>query len=128
MIIVDSTVLIDYLRSVDAGLLATMQKHGPAICGVMRAEVVAGARGPKHRRDLIQFLDGFQQISLPETLWDQIGDNAAMLRAGGVTVPFTDVIIATLAIALDVEVWARDRHFKDMQKVLLALKLFQEPP
>jgi predicted nucleic acid-binding protein len=128
MIIVDSTVLIDYLRTVDPNLLATMQKHGAAICGVTRAEVLTGARGPKHRRDLIQILDGFQQVSFPASLWDQVGDNLALLRGAGVTVPFVDAVIATLGITLDVEIWARDRHFKDMQKVLPGLKLFPEPP
>jgi predicted nucleic acid-binding protein len=128
MILVDSTVLIDYLRTVDAKLLATMQKHGAAICGVMGAEILAGKRGPKHRQDLVQFLDGFQQVSLPANLWDQVGDNLATLRAGGLAMPFADAIIATLGLALDVEIWARDRHFKDMQTVLPALKLFQEPP
>jgi predicted nucleic acid-binding protein len=128
MILIDSTVLIDYLRTGDAKLLTSMQTHGAAVCGVMRAEVLTGARGPKHRRDLIQFLDGFQQVTFPASLWDQVGDNLASLRAAGITVPFADAIIATLGIVLDVEIWARDRHFNDMQKALPALKLFQEPP
>ena len=39
MILVDTSVVIDYLRSADATLLALFQAHDAAICGVTRAEV-----------------------------------------------------------------------------------------
>ena len=42
--------------------------------------------------------------------------------------PFPDALIATIAIDNDLELWNYERHFADMQKVLPALKLFQEPP
>ena len=48
--------------------------------------------------------------------------------SAGVTVPFPDVVLVTLAIDSGVELWTRDKHFALMQTVLPALKLFQEPP
>jgi hypothetical protein len=45
-----------------------------------------------------------------------------------VTVPLVDTALATLAILVDVELWAYDTHFNLIQQVLRALKLFQEPP
>jgi predicted nucleic acid-binding protein len=57
-----------------------------------------------------------------------VGDNLAVLRAAGVTVPFTDAALATLALSLDIELWARDKHFPVIRKVLPQLKLFPEPP
>jgi predicted nucleic acid-binding protein len=70
----------------------------------------------------------FITCPFPDSLWDTVGDNLAALRLNRFTCPFPDVAIATLGIHEDVEVWARDRHFTDMQHVLPALKLFQEPP
>jgi len=67
-------------------------------------------------------------VIFPDALWDSVGDNLATLRKNGVTVPMSDVINATLGIHLDIEVWARDSHYVDMQKALPALKLFHEPP
>lgn len=128
MILVDTTVVIDYARGHDANLVALLPKLAVAVCGVVRAELLCGARDAKHRTTLLTILATFQQMSIPESLWDTVGDNLALLRSNGITVPVPDALIATLAIEGDVEVWARDRHFVTMQKHLRRLKLFQEPP
>jgi predicted nucleic acid-binding protein len=67
-------------------------------------------------------------MTIPESLWDDVGDNLAALRAAGITVPFADAVIATVAIANGVELWTRDHQFTLMQTVLTSLRLFQEPP
>ena len=70
----------------------------------------------------------FQLVSIPDALWDVVGDNLAALRSNGITVPFADVIIATVAIANDIELWTRDKQFQFIQSVLPQLRLFVEPP
>jgi predicted nucleic acid-binding protein len=128
MKLLDASVIIDGLRAKDLALLGQMNAVDGAICGVTRAEILGGARGSKDRANLVTILDGFQQVALAEAMWDEIGDVQAQLRAGGVTVPLVDAVIATVAISLDVEVWARDAHFNEIQRVLPALKLYHENP
>ena len=127
MILVDSSVVIDYSRK-EAKLLKLFLNLRLAVCGVVRAEVLTGSRSALERGKHIGILDSLTQISTPETIWDAVGDYAAALRAGGVTVPLPDVVIAALAIANGLELWTRDNHFKMIQLFLPALKLFQEPP
>ena len=38
------------------------------------------------------------------------------------------VLLATIAIESDIELWTYDSHFALIQAVLPALRLFQEPP
>jgi len=128
MILVDTSVVIDYTRSGDPKMLALFQAHSAAICGITRAEVLAGVRSPKHRGRLVAALNSFVPLSIPESLWDEIGDYLLALRTGGVTVPFADVVIAAVAIAHDVDLWTRDAQFALIQGVLPQLRLFQEPP
>lgn len=128
MILVDTTVVIDYARGKDAKLVAFLPTLPVAVCGVVRAELLCGARDANHRTSLLTLLAPFQHVAIPDTLWDIVGDNLAALRSKGITVPFPDAVIATLGIEKNIEVWARDPHFPTMQKVLPALKLFQEPP
>jgi predicted nucleic acid-binding protein len=128
MILVDAGVLIDFLRTKDPKLDQLFRTTQAAICGVTRAEVLAGVRGVRDHQRLVNFLNTFQQIPTPERFWDLIGDNLADLYANGITVPVPDAVIATVGIENDIEVWARDPHFLLMQRVLHRLKLFQEPP
>jgi predicted nucleic acid-binding protein len=128
MILVDSTDLIDYIRTKDKKLLAAMKAQGGDVCGIVRAEILHGARDARHRSRLLAGLNALLQISIPEAIWDLVGDNLAALRAAGVTVPFTDAALTTLAMSLDIELWGRDKHFPAIQKVLSRLKLFQGPP
>ena len=85
-------------------------------------------RGDKDRQRLLTFLGAFQPASIPETIWDSVGETLASLFASGITVPFPDAVIATIAMEGQMEVWARDPHFPMMQKVLPRLQLYHEPP
>jgi len=50
------------------------------------------------------------------------------LGAKGISVPFPDALIATVALEDDLELWQHDPHFLAIQKVIPNLKIFQEPP
>ncbi|HEY1380649.1 MAG TPA: PIN domain-containing protein [Gemmataceae bacterium] len=128
MTLVDASIVIDYERSGDPTLLQLFRTHGGALCGVTRAEVLHGVRSPANRPKVIAALNSFTHVPIPDSLWDQVGDNLAALRAAGLRFPFPDVVLATVAIANDIELWTRDRQFKLMQSVLPALRLFVEPP
>ena len=127
MILLDTSVLIDYLRSHDAKLLGQMQAHDAVICGVTRAEILHGARTEQHREQLLVVLNTFPQVPFAEPLWDAVGNLLATLRAHGVTVPFADVLLAALSISLGVELWTRDAQFTKIQEHVPALRLFVEP-
>src|SRR5258708_28460386 len=128
MILVDAGMLIDFVRFKDRKLDKLFRSQPVAVCGVTRAEILAGARGPRDRQRLVQFLGTFLQVAMPQMLWDLVGDSLAALYATGITVPFPDAVIATLGIENNIEVWSRDPHFPVIQKVMPRLKLFQEPP
>jgi predicted nucleic acid-binding protein len=75
MILVDSGVLIDFLRTKDRRLGQFFQTLPVATCGVIRAEILAGARGAADRQRLIAFLAPFHVAPTPESIWDKVGDN-----------------------------------------------------
>ena len=127
MNLIDASVIFDHTRNKDPRLVGWFKQYQPAVCGITRMEVLHGSRGPRDRRKLLTFLNRFIQAPSPETIWDQVGHNLTLLRSNGLTIPVPDVILATVAIHHDLEVWARDHHFPLMQKWLPALKLFQEP-
>jgi predicted nucleic acid-binding protein len=118
VILADSTVIIDYLRGTDVKLRSLVTSLQVGICGAVRAELLCGARDAAHRIQLLGQLTRFHHLNFPEPIWDTLGDNLCALRRSGFTFPFPDVAIATLGIHEGIEVWARDRHYADIQKVL----------
>ena len=128
MILVDSCVVFDHTRGTDRRLGGFFKTLPVAVCGVVRAEVLHGVRNPANRAALVALLNQFAQVPTPEDSWDAIGDNLAVLRSHGVTVPFADVVLATVAILGGQELWTRDTHFSLIQTWLPALVLFTEPP
>lgn len=128
MILVDTSVIIPFLRSADPKLDRLFRTLPVAICGITRAEVLNGVRSPADRAQTVTFLNGFAPVETPEPIWDTVGDNLNALRTNGVTIPFPDAVIATVAITNDIELWTRDAHFGLVQRVLPVLRLFVEPP
>ena len=83
MILVDTSVVIDYIQGKDAKLMVLLPTLPVAICGIVRAELLHGARHPKHRADMLTLLSTFSQLTIAESIWDSVGDNLAALRASG---------------------------------------------
>ena len=128
MILVDTSVVIDYVRGKDAKLVSLLPTLAVAVCGIVRAELLYGSRRTNGSNALLTLLNTFQQLPIPDSVWDTVGDNPAGLRAAGITVPFQDVVLATIAIENDIELWTRDTQFTMIQTMLPVLRLFQEPP
>jgi predicted nucleic acid-binding protein len=128
MILVDTTVVVAYLRTADPKLQGIFAAHQAGICGVTRAEILHGVRNPADLARFSNALNAFQQVAIPDALWDEVGAHLSALRAAGLPTPLADVIIGALSIHLHVELWSRDQHHVAMQTAVPALRLFQEPP
>ena len=128
MILIDTSVVIDFARTADPGLAQLFATRPVYVCGIVRAEVLNGVRGRGDRARQLAIIDSFGQLAMPETLWDEVGNNLRVLRVIGLNLPFQDVVIASLAIDAGCELWTRDHHFSLMQPHLPALRLFAEPP
>ena len=128
MILIDASIIIEYLRAQNENLLSVIHTNHAAICGVTRAEVLSGARHVKHRRRLVKLLDSVDQIVFVDSFWDKVGDHIAELRTKGVTVPFPDAVLSTLGLSLQIEIWSRDEHYLHIQRVFPKLRLFHDQP
>lgn len=128
MILVDTSVVVEFLRTGDPAMRRLFVVHDAAICGVTRAEVLHGARSHEDIPRLIAGLNVFRNLPIPETLWDRIGENLARLRLAGLVVPFADAILASVAIHYGLELWTQDVHFTNIQRALPELMLFRGSP
>ena len=124
MILVDASVIVDYLKSASEQTRKKLIEHDAAICGLTRAELLCGARTLADINKINVALDGFHAIEIPEVIWPLLGENLFRLRSRGIVVPFQDALLATIAIHYGMEVWTADAHFPMIQSVLPELRLF----
>ena len=73
MILIDASVLVDYLRSPTERILRVFEENEAAICGVTRAEILAGARNPADLDRIARSLNVLGQVEIVEGLWDVLG-------------------------------------------------------
>lgn len=125
MILLDASVIVDYMRRPTDRVSALLDSNRPFVAGVTRAELLHGARGARELETLEQSLAHFRQVLTQESTWTQLARNLYSLRVAGLAVTFQDVLLATLAIENGMEVWTLDAHFQMMRQVLTALKIFQ---
>lgn len=125
MILVDTNIIIRFWRSPDEKTADVFRNEDVAVCGTVKAELLHGARSEEDYRRIVSALADFPCIEMRETDWDLLGYYLYLLRTGGVTIPFQDALIATLALSNEASVWTNDKHFTLIQSVLPKLQLYE---
>ena len=124
MILIDTNLLIDYLRGTDFSLNDIIDKESPAICGIVLAELLHGVNSDKERQLISDAISDFEWISIDDWIWRSVGDNLNLLRKNGLKVPFQDAVLATLCIEKNLKIATGDKHFKDISDVLTNLQVY----
>ena len=117
MILVDSSVWIDYFRNADTGqtaLLDSLFGRSPLLVGdLIAAEVLQGVRDEKEFRHVKRILDTFDHVDLcGYELAVKASENYRLLRSRGFTIRKTiDTVIATRCIEDGLTLLHSDRDF-----------------
>ncbi len=98
-----------------------------AITGMVRLELLGGARSEAEYRQLDRLLAALHPLPVPEESWDEAAHIGFELRQEGISAPFTDLIIAAVAIQNQTTLIHRDRHF-DLIAAHLPLKVESHLP
>jgi predicted nucleic acid-binding protein len=117
-ILPDTCAWIDYFRPGTTSLGARLEEaiNATAVyaCGPVLYELVQGARSEKERAELSNALSALPFLEMTEDLWVKAGQLSALLRKAGRTIPFSDILIATLALENNLTVMTVDDHFRDI--------------
>ncbi len=124
MILFVTNVLIDYWRKPEELLKLNITPDKFAICGLVKSELLHGARNNAEIDKMLHFFNSFNLLQTDEYDFEGVGLILQNLRANGVTVPLTDVMIAFCAMKYDVPVWTQDGHFRLIQGLYPELALF----
>ena len=93
-----------------------------ATTGMVRLELLGGARSEQECERLKDYLSALHQLPLEEETWQEAAQMGFQLRRQGVTVPSTDLLIGAVAVKSNAVLLHRDRHF-DLMAQHLPLKV-----
>lgn len=99
------------------GVDGLLQEYEALFCGPVKLEVLGNAC-PEHRKKLGIFFSNLPYQSMTDSAWAQAQSNAWKLRDKGITLPWLDVLIATLALEWGCRAYSVDKHFVKLRDEL----------
>jgi predicted nucleic acid-binding protein len=128
MVLVDTSVWIELHRrdgdpGVKLAVRGLLDEFEAALCGPVEMEYLGGAR-PADRERLQAWCNVLPYLRNDQKIWRKAAANFSLLKQKGLTAPWTDVLIATIALDADCRVYAVDKHFTAMAPIL-GLRLYQ---
>lgn len=128
LVIVDTSAWIELHRrdgslAVKLAVRGLLDEFEAALCGPVEMEYLGGAR-PEERERLQSWCNVLPYVRNDQKLWRKAAANFSLLKKNGVTAPWNDVLIATIALENGCRVYAVDKHFTAMAP-LLGFHLYQ---
>lgn len=126
MVLADSNIMIEYFRSRNSELANKIDTMDIALCGVVRAEIIHGARTEQEIDNYLEAFNTFEKPMYDDYDWEGAGFILQTMRSNGFQIPFSDAVIAFIAMKYDIPLWTRDTHFLLIQGYYPELKLYEE--
>ena len=126
MILIDTSLLIDYFRGKDSTLNYLIESENLAICGIILAELLHGINSENEKLLICDAIADFEWISIDDGIWNSVGNNLNLLRKNGLNIPFQDAILSTLCIEKNLRIATKDKHFKEISNILPKLQVYPE--
>ncbi len=114
MILIDSTIYIDWLRKradLQRILAPWIKAQAVACCGVVRAEVVRGVLNRRQKGKVHDLFDAMEDVATDAECWRSVSELGWQLDRKGEVIPLSDLIIAVCAQRAGAAVITTDGHF-----------------
>lgn len=127
MVLVDTSAWIEFFRrdgdtAVKLAMKCLVEELEATLCGPVEMEFLGGAH-PHERHRIQSRFEILPYLNNDQKIWREAATHYATLRGKGVTVPWNDALIATLALRQNCRTYAVDHHFEAMKKHL-GLRLY----
>ena len=115
-IIADTCVWIEFFRNPESELTLQLKElikdRKVVMVGMVLAEILQGIRTKKEAGSVKDSLKRLPYLEMTRAAWEKAGELSRDLRRRGITIPLSDMIIASLAIVGGYEVLTVDPHFQ----------------
>ena len=117
-VLIDTSAWIDFFRSNtgSAGNVVTdlIRLDKAYLTGPIIAELLHGVRGKKEISQLNFIFTTIPCLGIIQNDWKMTGNTLRQLQGKGLSIPLTDVLIASIAIRNNMSVLTLDKHFQHL--------------
>lgn len=128
MILVDSSIWIAAWRgqnkTITNHLASLIENEAVAINGLIRTELLQGAKDKKHQNLLRKLLGPISVQPFDEGLWDEAATFYLKVREKGITLTTIDSLIATHSVVFQQSLWSLNAIFAKLKTVESSLELY----
>lgn len=114
-IMVDTSVWIEYFKN-NVDIVGFMEKNlledNVYIVGIIVSELIQGIKNEDEREVIRLNLDAVSYIDMKYDDWVKTGELSNSLRKSGITLPLTDIAIASVTMKNNMHLATLDKHFK----------------
>lgn len=115
-ILPDTCAWIDFFRGRQTPLADmlgdSLMRAEVVTCGVVLYELLQGIKSQREEALLQNAFQALPHLEMSRELWISAGQLSAQLRSSGHTLPFSDIMIATIALDSGFAILTIDRHFE----------------
>ncbi len=104
----------DALEPVKTRLASLLESDAVVIADIVKLELLGGAKTEKEFTRLKTRLDALESVEISTSQWEKAFALAFTLRRSGLSVPYTDILIAACALTTDLTLLHADGHFDMM--------------
>jgi predicted nucleic acid-binding protein len=121
MKIADTSAWIEYYRkngrkNYKTEMIHAIKNNICAVCGIIKIELLVHAKS-KNEYDLLDSdLSGLHWLEINKGVINQASEIGYSLKRKGITIPSTDLIIASCTLANKAELIHLDKHFEEIKK------------
>jgi predicted nucleic acid-binding protein len=121
-VLVDTSVWIEFFKansSVSNNLELLLIEDSVAICGVVLFELLQGIKSESEKLKIKEILLNLPYVEINKNIWQKSAEISLNIKKKGYTIPFSDILIGTLAIENNFSVFTLDKHFELIPELTL---------
>jgi len=120
-VLVDTSIWIEYFNKPDSNVgksLENLLKKGRVyIAGIILTELLQGAKIEREFESIQESMLALPFLETTLNTWIQSGRISFALRKKGITIPITDLVIASLSLENNCKIFTLDLHFDKIPNI-----------
>ena len=121
-ILVDTIIWIEFFRArskIADRLEILLKENAVWTCGVVMFEVLQGMKSEDEKNEILNNLTSLPYAEMTKKSWQRSAELSIVLKKSGVTLPLSDIFIATIAIENDLSIYTIENHFTQVPDLKL---------